>query len=58
LAKHLKRISWENKGQKVHVIAHSFTGIDARAAISMYGATNVQSLTTICTPHLGMKLID
>jgi triacylglycerol lipase len=40
-------------------VTHSFTGIDARAAISMFGANkHVQSLTTICSPHRGMKLID
>lgn len=41
------------------MVAHSFTGIDARAAISMFGAgQRVSSLTTISSPHLGMKLVD
>jgi hypothetical protein len=45
--------------QKCHLVTHSFTGIDARSAISMFGAAEqVQSLTTISTPHKGMKLID
>ena len=58
LAKELKRVSKQHQGKKLHVIAHSFTGIDARAAISMFDADMVQSLSTICTPHLGMRLID
>ena len=41
------------------MVTHSFAGIDARSAISMFGADKqVQSLTTISTPHQGMKLID
>ena len=43
----------------MHVVAHSFTGVDARAAVSLFGgAACVQSLTTVCTPHRGMRLID
>ena len=51
LAQEIEKVS--NKYQsKVHVISHSFTGVDARAAISMHGAgEHVQSLSTICTPH-------
>lgn len=42
-----------------HLAAPSFAGVDARAAIGLYGANRyVKSLTTICSPHLGMKLID
>jgi len=45
--------------EKCHLVTHSFTGIDARAAISMFDAhNNVSTLTTICTPHAGMSLID
>jgi triacylglycerol lipase len=41
------------------VIAHSFTGVDARAAISMHNADkHVQSLSTICSPHQGSRLVD
>jgi triacylglycerol lipase len=44
---------------KCHLVAHSFTGIDARAAISLFDSDKqVSSLTTICTPHQGMTLID
>ena len=43
----------------MHVIAHSFCGVDCRAAISMFNASDsVQSLTTVCSPHKGMRLID
>jgi hypothetical protein len=42
-----------------HLIAPSFAGVDARAAISMQGGSNhIESLTTVSSPHLGMKLID
>ena len=45
--------------QKVHLVTHSFAGVDARAAISMFGADeNVKSLTTIATPHTGLTLIQ
>ena len=45
---------------KVHLVAHSFTGVDARAALSLRNdlQKHVASLTTICTPHHGMKLVD
>ena len=46
------------KGQ-AHLVTNSFCGVDARAAIALYGASaNVRSLTTICSPHKGMRLID
>ena len=45
--------------EKVHLVTHSFAGIDARAAISMHGAHHdVKSLTTIATPHTGFRLIN
>ena len=44
---------------RMHLITHSFAGIDARAALSLHGADkSVQSLTTIATPHTGMRLIQ
>lgn len=59
LAKSLSRLLDKIGARQCHLAAHSFTGVDARAAISMYGAAErVESLTTVCTPHLGMKLID
>jgi triacylglycerol lipase len=44
------------KGHTLHVLAHSMGGLDARYAISAYGAKGVQSLVTIATPHLGTPL--
>lgn len=44
---------------KVHVIAHSMGGLDARYLISKLGYANkVASLTTISTPHRGSPLAD
>ena len=43
----------------MHLVTHSFAGIDARAAISMFDADlDVRSLTTLATPHLGLTLIQ
>lgn len=45
--------------EKVHLIAHSMGGLDARYAISRLGlADRVLSLTTIGTPHRGSPLAD
>ena len=45
--------------QKVHIIAHSMGGLDARHMIVDKGmADKVGSLTTIGTPHLGTILAD
>ena len=45
--------------QKVHIIAHSMGGLDARHMIVDKGmADKVASLTTIGTPHLGTVLAD
>ena len=44
---------------KAHLVTHSFCGVDSRAAISLFGANaQVRSLTTISSPHKGMRLID
>lgn len=44
---------------RVHIIAHSMGGLDARYAISKLGyAIKVASLTTISTPHRGSPLAD
>jgi triacylglycerol lipase len=50
----------ENTGaEKVHIIAHSMGGLDARHMIVDKGmAERVASLTTIGTPHLGTILAD
>ena len=45
--------------ERVHIIAHSMGGLDARYAISRLGlAARVASLTTIGTPHHGTPLAD
>lgn len=45
--------------QKVHIIAHSMGGLDARHMIVDHGmAPRVASVTTIGTPHLGTTLAD
>lgn len=45
--------------KKVHIIAHSMGGLDARFMIAKLGmAGNVASLTTIGTPHHGSSFAD
>lgn len=45
--------------EKVHIIAHSMGGLDARHMIVNLGmAGKVSSLTTIGTPHLGTSFAD
>jgi triacylglycerol lipase len=49
----------ETGQEKVHIIAHSMGGLDARRMIVDLGmADRVASLTTIGTPHLGTVLAD
>ena len=44
---------------RVHLVTHSFAGIDARAAISLYDShLDMKSLTTIATPHTRCTLIQ
>jgi len=44
---------------KVHIIAHSMGGLDARAMIARLGmADKVASLTTVGTPHHGTSFAD
>jgi triacylglycerol lipase len=46
-------------GKRVHIIAHSMGGLDARYMISHLGmADRVMSLTTIGTPHHGSPLAN
>jgi len=48
-----------NQLDRVHLIAHSMGGLDARYLISTLGyATKVKSLTTLQTPHRGSPLAD
>lgn len=47
------------EGSKVHVIAHSMGGLDARFLIAKLGyGDRVASLTTISTPHRGSAIAD
>lgn len=47
------------KCEKVNVVSHSMGGLDMRYALSKLGvADNVESLTTISTPHHGSPLAD
>jgi triacylglycerol lipase len=55
LAEQLRKVDAE----RVHVVAHSMGGLDARWAIAHLGlASKVASLTTIGTPHRGTPLAD
>lgn len=48
-----------DKKARAHLQAYSFAGIDARCALSLNGLNEyVRSLTTLCTPHHGMTLVD
>jgi|688.fasta_scaffold228578_1 triacylglycerol esterase/lipase EstA (alpha/beta hydrolase family) len=53
------RKAYINNGkQRMHLVTHSFTGVDARAALSIFGMDEyVRSLTTLCSPHRGCALI-
>ena len=59
-AAELKRFLRERfPNEKVHVIAHSMGGLDARYMISRLGMEDrVLSLTTVGTPHRGSKYAD
>jgi len=49
----------ETGAEKVHIIAHSMGGLDARRMIVDLGmAEKIASLTTVGTPHLGAILAD
>ncbi len=49
----------EVSGRKVHLIAHSMGGLDARFMLAKLGmAGRVFSLTTISTPHHGSPIAD
>ncbi|MDT7603380.1 MAG: triacylglycerol lipase [Acidobacteriota bacterium] len=55
----VNRILQETKSPKIHIIAHSMGGLDARAMIARLGmAERVASLTTIGTPHHGTSFAD
>ena len=59
LKSQIDRFMASNHVDKVHIIAHSQGGLDARYAISVLGLSNkVASLSTLATPHYGTILAD
>ncbi len=59
LKEEVKRVLGETGKEKVHIIAHSMGGLDARYMIvNEKMADSVFSLTTIGTPHLGSVMAD
>lgn len=59
LKSHIEGILAQENAEKVHIIAHSMGGLDARLMIVDLGmADRVASLTTIGTPHFGTVLAD
>ena len=59
LARRIEEILKQTGAAKLHIIAHSKGGLDARYAISACGcADKVATLTTFSTPHRGSRTID
>ena len=59
LKTHVEGVLDQNGADKVHIIAHSMGGLDARLMIVELGmAEKVASLTTIGTPHYGSPVAD
>lgn len=59
LAQALRKILADTGHAKVHIIAHSMGGLDARHMIVNHGmAAAVATLTTLGTPHLGASVAD
>lgn len=59
LKNRISEVISETGAGKVHIIAHSMGGLDARRMIvDLEMADKVASLTTIGTPHLGTSLAD
>lgn len=55
----IKQFCKDHNYDKVNVVAHSMGGLDMRFAISKFGiAEQVESLTTIATPHYGSSLAE
>jgi triacylglycerol esterase/lipase EstA (alpha/beta hydrolase family) len=59
LAEQIDAFLAETGAERVHLIAHSQGGLDARFLISSLGyGDRVATLTTIATPHLGSRVAD
>jgi triacylglycerol lipase len=56
LAREIERLTLE-PGERVHIVAHSMGGLDARHAIGKVG-DRVAGLATIGTPYLGSPVAD
>ena len=50
----------ETNAEKVHLVGHSFAGVDLQGMIKMYPEIHdkVCSLTTLSSPHKGLKLLE
>lgn len=56
---HLDAIMEESGHDRLHLIAHSMGGLDARYAISVLGYhRHVETLTTVATPHHGASVAE
>jgi len=59
LAARIRGILAESGAEKVNIIAHSKGGLDSRKMLTFPGMSEkVASLTTIATPHHGLKWVD
>ena len=60
LARWVDKVLVDNQAERVHIIAHSYGGLDARWVISKFPdlAGKIASLTTISTPHRGSYIAD
>ena len=61
LAREIAGFAFADSGERIHVIAHSMGGLDARCVLhrNMSGlASRVASLSTIATPHRGSPIAD
>lgn len=59
LAQRVDQVLAETGSEKLHLIAHSKGGLDARYLVSSLGyGDRVASLTTVSTPHHGSRTMD
>ena len=59
LVRRIREICRETGDPKVHIIAHSKGGLEARMAASSLGAAEqIASITTVATPHRGSRTVD
>ncbi len=57
LSLRIEAVCRERGCEKVHIIAHSKGGLDARRAAALCGG-RIASITTVATPHRGSKTLD